>query len=405
MIQQLKWKFVAILMVMISSILIFSFGLNFMSTKIQVEEEVTNALLFIAQSSQITNPWELTLELNTISVPFFAIELYGTGQVVAIWDEYYHITQEELIFIASMVSAQKAASGTLPSLNLRYVCVETETGIRMVCSDLSFETQLLDGFFGSTVIIAVSTLLLLFFLSLKLADKVLKPVEEAWAQQKQFVADASHELKTPLTVILSSAELLAGQIPEDEQNTRWLGNITEESQRMRRLIDDMLSLTKFQGEIERNPIVLSDLVEKTIMMFEPVAFEKDLFLVDELEENLQTLGDQDKLQQLVSILLDNAVKYSHIQEEIHLHLKEQGKFILLQVSNACDFISDSQCQQIFHRFYRQDSSRSKETGYGLGLSIAQSIVEGHQGKIWANYENSRLIISVRLPLLEKSKTE
>lgn len=387
-------------MTMVSCVMIGSFTLNYMTAKSQVEDEIRDALLYIAQSETIITPWHVSLDVNTISIPFFAMDLYYTGQVVAIWDEYYLLTEDHLLRIANEIVTENHSHGTIPSLNLRYVCEETNLGFRIICSDLSFETQILQGLLNTSFQIAILALLILLIISVVLSNLLLKPVAQAWEQQKQFVADASHELKTPLTVILSSAELLQTQI-QNEKQEQWLENITEESQRMRRLIDDMLTLTKVQGEFQYDSeqIPFSDLVEKTILMLEPIAFEKKLFLQDTLTETLYVQGDKDRLQQLMMILLDNAIKYSPPNQIISISLcKEQGRSLLLTVSNPSEPISPQGCQQLFHRFYRQDASRSQQPGYGLGLSIAQSIVHGHGGKIWATYQEPQLHISVKLPL-------
>lgn len=402
MIRQLKWKFVTILMGMVSFILICSLSLSYIFVKQQLETEAMDVLESIASWDSLNQAIPNSWDFNQVALPYFAVEVHYTGQIIALWDEYYHLTENDLLWVIRSILGLEEDSGTLNSLNLRYVKEELSTGIRIVCSDLNFETQILESFFYTCCFIGASALVLLFFLSLSLANLLLRPVEQSWTQQKQFIADASHELKTPLTIILSSAELLSTQLPSEEHSTRWLENITGESHRMQRLIEDMLTLTKFQGVTPTSPqdvIDFSDLVERCVMLFEPVAFERELFLQDDLKQGLYVLGDKDRLQQLLSILLDNSVKYSLPQQQITVKLQtESGKSLLFSVSNASAPFTTLQCQQIFHRFYRQDVSRSKEKGYGLGLSIAQSIVDGNQGKIWASYQDDTFTMWVKLPL-------
>lgn len=404
MIQKLQWKFTLLIMSLVSCVIIASFSLNYMSTKLQVEEEMREALLFIAQTENITSPWNVSIDFDTISVPFFALELYYSGQVVAIWDEYYHLTEDHLLRIATDVTKESKSHGTIPSLHLRYVCQETPQGFRIICSDLSFETQILQRLFRSSLLIAMCSLCLVFVISRTLSTLLLRPVAQAWEQQKQFVADASHELKTPLTVILSSAELLQTVVtPEAEKPQQWLENITAESQRMQRLIDDMLTLTKSQNDRSQSLLSLSEMVENAVMMLEPIAFEKHILFADEILDDLYIQGDGDQIQQLLLIILDNAMKYSTPKETVTITLKkEAGKSILFTVSNYCDEISPQACQQLFHRFYRLDASRSQKPGHGLGLSIAESIVQGHSGKIWAVYQKEQLHIHVKLPQKDKN---
>lgn len=410
MISRLKWNFVAVILAMFSLILILTLGSSYLSARNSISREVTNTLSTIAaQESREPFSWDSELLL----IPYFSIEVLNTGHILSFWDEYYHLTEADLLLVTSLVLGLDNPSGTLPSLGIRYVRQETQRGFRIVCSDLSIETSLERDLRTSSLTTGFFSLLALGILSVMLANHLVRPIETAWTQQRQFVADASHELKTPLTVILSSAELLATQLPPQETTTRWLENIQEEGQRMRRLIEDMLTLTHFQGEEETIPsaVDLSQLLEHSILLFQPIAFEKHLLLEDQIQEGLVTLGNPDRLQQLLTILLDNSLKYSPSHQSIHISLKkESSKYLLLQVSNYSPAMSPQECAQLFHRFYRQDSSRSVQKGYGLGLSIAQSIVESSGGggnngggKIWAEYKDQQIHFFVRLPLPPKEK--
>lgn len=395
MIEQLKRRFVCVLMVMVSSLLFFSIVLNFVTSKLSLEEEITRMLLEIAQTEHIQNSWSL----HQVALPFFAIEVHYSGQILAVWDEYYQLSQGALLEIATDISKEQKVSGTLTSYNLRYVCLDTDEGIRIVCSDISLETQMLEQLFRTSVLVGIFSLALLFLLSVKLAENLMQPVEEAWLRQQQFVADASHELKTPLTVILSSAEMLAVEECEEGNRRRWLGNISEEGQRMKRLIEDMLTLTKASDDLIQEQVELSALVERSILMFEPIAFEKSLFIVDDLEEGRFVLGDRDRLQQLLGILLDNAVKYSSEPGEVKVTLTtEQSKELLLRVDNKSIPLTELECSRVFDRFYRQDASRSTQEGYGLGLPIAREIVSVHKGEIRSFYKEGLFSMEVRLPL-------
>lgn len=397
MIRQLKWRFVAILMSVVSSVVFFSLLGNYLSAKIQLEEETTEILTTIAQGDRL----DFSHQWNTsqVFIPYFSIEMYHTGQVFAIWDEYYQLTESDLLLVATAVVMDSSTQGTLSEYNLRYVCQETLTGFKIVCSDLSFETSILQRFFHNSLFFGGVALLFLFFLSLLLSKLLLKPIEDAWAQQQQFVADASHELKTPLTVMIASAEMLSEHLASEHKSTRWLENITTEGNRMHRLLEDMLCL--MQQPEEKETVDFHLLVENAVMMFEPIAFEKNVALMDNLDEtsDCNLRGNKDRLQQLLFILLDNAVKYSIPPNKIHIELKKQQKYLLLSVKNNSQPISPEQCQQIFHRFYRQDLSRSTQKGYGLGLPIAKNIVHAHSGKITASYKEGICTLTVRLPLI------
>lgn len=395
MIEQLKRRFVCVLMVMVSFLLFFSIFLNFVTSKLNLEAEITKTLLEIAQTEYIQNSWNL----HQVALPFFAIEVHYSGQILAVWDEYYQLSQRALLEITTEISEAQKVSGTLTTYNLRYVCLDVEEGIRIVCSDLSLETQMLKQLFRTSCLVGLLSLALLFLLAVKLAQNLLQPVEEAWLRQQQFVADASHELKTPLTVILSSAEMLTIEESDEGNRQRWLGNISEEGQRMKRLIEDMLTLTRGPEEFVKEEVDVSALVERSILMFEPIAFEKSLFIVDDLEEGISFQGDRDRLQQLLGILLDNAVKYSSTSGEIKVRLKtEQSKELVLRVENESSPLTELECTRLFDRFYRQDASRSTQEGYGLGLPIAREIVKVHRGEIHSSYKEGIFSMEVRFPL-------
>ena len=210
---------------------------------------------------------------------------------------------------------------------------------------------------------------------------IIRPVEHAFERQKRFIADASHELKTPLTIINANAEVLSSS-PEPD---KWIANILEQTQRMNVLIRDLLNLAKLDSTIPREHFTqfnLSSAVSASSLFFESCAFESHKNFQMDIEENLLLFGNESAIRQLVSILLDNAFKYSGEGETIKISLSRKGEKKILTVYNTGSGISQEDQKHIFERFYRSDSSRSRESGgYGLGLSIAKAIVENHKGSI------------------------
>ena len=211
---------------------------------------------------------------------------------------------------------------------------------------------------------------------------LIKPVKESFDKQKQFIADASHELKTPLSVIVASSEA----IDIDEKNSKWLKNIEYETNRMNLLISKLLSLAKSE-QMETVTLVnnnLSKIVELSLLTFEGRAYEKDIKLNYDIEDNIFMLMDEDSIKELVEILLDNAIKHSKKKGIINISLKKDGQIILL-VENEGEAIPKGEEEKIFERFYRVDKARSrKDNRYGLGLAIAKNIVLLHKGKIKAS---------------------
>lgn len=209
-----------------------------------------------------------------------------------------------------------------------------------------------------------------------------KPVKESFDKQKQFIADASHELKTPLSVIVASSEA----IDIDEKNSKWLKNIEYETNRMNLLISKLLSLAKSE-QMETVTLVnnnLSKIVELSLLTFEGRAYEKDIKFNYDIEDNIFMLMDEDSIKELVEILLDNAIKHSKKKGTINISLKRDGQITLL-VQNEGEAIPKGEEEKIFERFYRVDKARSrKHNRYGLGLAIAKNIVLLHKGKIKAS---------------------
>ena len=253
------------------------------------------------------------------------------------------------------------------------------------------DTCILIGVLGFAVFLGLSFLL---------ARWAVKPVETAWNQQRQFVADASHELKTPLTVILTNAELLQEPEYDEQARSRFVDSIMTMSHQMRGLVESLLELARVDNGGQNmvfSRLNFSELVSDALLPFEPVYFEKGLTLESNVEENLFVRGSQQHLKQVADILLDNASKYAFADSTVRVILRRQGSHCLLSVASAGDTISKEDLKNIFKRFYRMDKARSMNHSYGLGLSIADSIVGKHGGKIWAESADGVNTFFVQLP--------
>ena len=228
--------------------------------------------------------------------------------------------------------------------------------------------------------------LLILFISTKLTNWIIKPVQESFDKQKQFITDASHELKTPLAVIMASSEALESN-PDEK---KWLENIKSESDRMNKLISDLLELAKSESIDDRSEFTLCNLsktVEKSVLTFEGIMFEKGIALEDSIEDDIEIEMNEYKIKQLMSILLDNAIKHSESGGKITVNLKKE-KDVVLTVSNLGEGIPKGDEEKIFERFYRADESRNRnENRYGLGLAIAKNIALSHNARITASSDN------------------
>lgn len=257
----------------------------------------------------------------------------------------------------------------------------------------SFRTFLFTGV-GVSLIGLLAVLLLLIFLS----GRIVKPFSENYEKQKQFITDAGHELKTPLTIIDADAEVLEMDIGENE----WLADIQMQTKRLAQLTNSLIQLSRMeeQPQIEKIEFPISDVVEETVETFQALAKTQNKNLSSRIQPMLSLNGDEKAISQLVTILLDNAVKYSDDGGKIEVTLEKQKNLIRLGVFNTADSVPKESLTSLFNRFYRADPSRNSRTGgYGLGLSIASAIVASHKGKIQAATQDEKsLLIVVSLPV-------
>ncbi|MCQ2559607.1 MAG: cell wall metabolism sensor histidine kinase WalK [Clostridia bacterium] len=249
----------------------------------------------------------------------------------------------------------------------------------------------------SSLLVSVGVLIIIYFISRYFADRYIRPVKLAFDKQKQFVSDASHELKTPLTSINANIDVVLSN-PESSvaEQSKWLQYIQSETKRMTRLTNDLLYLSRMNNQDLQAafvPIDLSDLTANTIMIMEAVIFEKGFSFESKIVPDLWINGNQEQISQLILILLDNAVKYTNPKGKILVTLESKDNLVVLKIQNTGEGISQEHLNHIFDRFYRPDTSRERKTGgYGLGLAIAKAITETHGGHIQAFSQEQKFTV-------------
>ena len=278
----------------------------------------------------------------------------------------------------------KEMSGQISSYNLMFVKLDGMDGYTIALADSSGINTNLRNTLLLNFGLFIGSMGIIFLISFLLSSFAVKPVKSAWEQQKQFVADASHELKTPLTVILANNNIMMSHTNSTVKDEKqWLESTEEEAQHMKSLIDQMLFLAKSDaGEtnVEMSEVDFSEIVEGTSLNFEPVAFEKGVMIDPQIDSEVTLIGNATQLNQLSHILIDNAVKYSEENSTVTIKLKKNSDGVEFSVNNFGSVISEDDLEHIFDRFYRAEKSRTTK-GYGLGLSIAKKIVESTNGKL------------------------
>ncbi|WP_270166800.1 sensor histidine kinase [Paenibacillus sp. SYP-B4298] len=285
-------------------------------------------------------------------------------------------------------SGKALGSFSLNGSHWNFAVQRDSEGTRVIFLDTTARQSILSTLIYTFAVVGLVMLVLLFFTSRYFANRSIRPVQEAFEKQKQFIADASHELKTPLTIIHTNADvLLANKEDTIAQQAKWLHYIKSETSRMTKLTNDLLYLTEMDDSRTRMvhaKFNLSEAVENSILTMEAVIFEKQIRLDYNIEANLMVNGSSEQIKQVIMILLDNAVKYTVPKGTVEVMLKKQHHETVLAIRNTGEGIAPEHLTRIFDRFYRADSSRArKQGGHGLGLAIAKSIVDQHKGKLYA----------------------
>lgn len=250
----------------------------------------------------------------------------------------------------------------------------------------------------SSSIISILSLIMLYIIAKKVSRFIVKPVEETFEKQKQFISDASHELKTPLAVIEANVDVLSNEVGDN----KWMVYIQNEIESMNKLINELLLLTKIENidnMKEYNQFDISKEIEIICSMFESMAYEKNVKLSSNIQKGINMNGNKEDVEHILSTLIDNAIKHTESEKEVIVELAKEKSEIIMQIKNIGQPIPEEEREKIFERFYRIDKSRNrKEKRYGLGLAIAKSTVQKYNGNIEVHYKEPYTIFKVRIPI-------
>ena len=393
MLAKLKRKFILINMLLVSVVLIVVFVSLIVSTYENRRAETMQALkIAIERGFEPEQPFDKPViggggpgagkqdEPKFNSTLTFCVKLDSEGRVIDTYAKNATVSEETVAAAVEAVSGSEGDTGMINALSLRWLRVPTPTGTKVAFADTEYETVVMRKLVISSLIIGALALVAFYFVSLFLSNVAIKPVEKSWEQQKRFVADASHELKTPLTIILANTDiLLAHRGDTVSGQLKWVENTREEASRMKRLVDDLLWLAKSDDARsldERREFSLSDVVLNCILQFESVAFDADVTFSSDVDEGILLCSSESRVRQLLGILLENACKYAGEKGRASVSLKKTAEGASLKVNNTGAAIPSGDLPHIFERFYRSDRSRGRQTGgFGLGLAIAKTICD------------------------------
>ena len=383
MFDKLKRKFILINMSLLTIVFILIFGTIYITTTISMEKDLEHDLRNTLSTPRKPIPNSPMMSSSII------IELDSDNNIATV-TTYMEIDEnmlQETIYTI-IKNENKFDKIKIDGSSYGYLKEYSNKGLRIAIMSREPQIDVLNNLLKVFISIGSISLIFLLLISIYLTNKTIKPIKETFEKQKQFIADASHELKTPLAIIRTNNSLvLSNKNLTVESQSKWLNYINNQIERMSELIDEMLSLAKLDSNRGHDEFVvfnLSKLLNNILLTFEAVIFENKIELESNIEEDISIKGDKESIKKVFTILLDNAIKYTNQSGKIDVDLRQEKNKIKIKVKNSGEGINKKDINKIFERFYRVDTSRARESGgYGLGLSIAKSIVENHNGKIYA----------------------
>lgn len=398
MIERLRRKFIIISMLSVIAVLGVIISVSNVSNYLKIDRD-TDALLefiilnggrFPKQGKNMKDHGGMSPEAP-FSTRFFTVNLdpYGTAETIDT-GKIAAVTTKEAREYADLAFHKGKESGFLGIY--KYKSEKTDRGMMFVFLDCRKEFETFQGFLKNSLLVSLLGIISVFILVVIFSKRAVKPVAESYEKQKRFITDASHEIKTPLTIIDANTEVLELDYGENE----WTKSIRSQIKRLAQLTGDLVCLAKMDEESKKllmTEFSLSDTVQESAEPFTAFARMEGKDLSLSVERNISYVGNEQAVRQLVSILLDNGVKYALPESEIKVTLKKQGKYRCFMVDNQAEALTQGNLDILFERFYRRDESRNSQTGgHGIGLSIAKAIVLKHKGKIKAESPDGKSIV-------------
>ncbi len=409
MIRKLKTRFILLamsaLLVLLSVIVA---GMNVLSYT-SVVAECDNILSVISQNKGMFpemgfRPGDKMPPGFSPETPFesryFTVMIDGDGNIIHVdTSRITSVDRNKAITYAEKAVAKDGNKGFIGSY--RYIVKEEFNGVRISFLDWGRRIEAFEDFLGISIIMALAGFAVVSVILIFLAGKIIKPIAESYEKQKRFITDAGHEIKTPLTIINANVDILEMELGEGNES---LTDIMQQTKRLRSLTENLVMLTRMEESettLQKIDFPLSDVAAEAVHPFFNLAYGQAKELIVRIEPSLTLNGNEKSIEQLLCLLLDNALKYSPAGGTITLTLGKKGRNIHLDVCNTTvSEVKQEQLKYVFDRFYRTDDSRNSETGgHGIGLSVAKAIVDAHGGTISACTRDGRSFgIAAELPI-------
>lgn len=374
MIHKLKKNITILITTILSiSITIFLLIINIINIT-NKESELKNKIETLDNYLNNKNPD--TYDEAFIFNEYYIVNINTFGETIIFGNQNSSYDRKELLSIISQILDTNNNEGKIR--NFIYKVNTANNSINIILMDTTSADIYIKNMIIYSLIICLFSIFIIYIISKKIAVKVTSPIEIAFNKQRDFISDASHELKTPLTIITTNVELLKN----DLKDNKWLNYIDQETKKMSNLIKKLLNLTKIDSTNIKQRENLSDVIESSVLPFESLIYEKNIKILTNIEENIYYICNKEEITNLVTILIDNAIRHTSPQNKITLDLEKEKNKIILTIKNQGLPIPPSEREKIFERFYRIDKVRnSSEERYGLGLAIAKEIVNSHQANI------------------------
>ena len=395
MLKKLRWRFILAAMLAFFAVITLIAVLVNVFTYAAITTRVDNSIESIINSDFHSprdfkpeprgegNPFEGRPDMEAgYMMRFFIVRVDDTGDAAYIsMDFSASVDEDSAAEYAEKALSKKSDKGYIG--NYRYLKADSDDATVIIFLNASRELQIAKSLRDLSIVISVLSLTLVFILVVLISKKAIKPIENNIKQQKQFITDASHELKTPLTSISTSLDVITAEHGEDE----WTDNIKKQTSRMTKLVSELVTLSRLDEDLplpNKEQFSLSNAAWETVDIYQSQAKGRGLKMDIDIAENVDLFGDRSAIQQMLSVLLDNAVRYSNDEGEIRFSVYSKKNKACIEVFNTCNYDTPPDVDRLFDRFYRPDSSRNSETGgTGVGLAIARAVAESHGGTIKA----------------------